>query len=160
MQAITEEEKVHEDWYVEAKTMTVEALPEFVRKLTSDYGHDYGTICHAIAAAMTATMRAINSSPTGGITGFQADGIKWLVLQHAFHLEGPARLVEFDWLLYPQYADRFTSIPKETWQWVRERAQERLSTLSEYAHPDVRAHMEGIAEHGVIPFGLTVAAEG
>lgn len=80
-QQITEEMKIQNEWYKEAKKQTVETLPEFVRHLTEDYSHDYGTICHAVAAAGIAAMYAVDNSPTGGITGFQAGCIMWKVIR-------------------------------------------------------------------------------
>ena len=52
MQALDEERDrdIWKAWMVEAKAMTMENLPGFLEKLRS-YDHDYGTICHAIAAA-------------------------------------------------------------------------------------------------------------
>ena len=47
-QQITEEQNVHKEWYEQSKTQTLETLPEFLRHLTEDFSHDYGTICHAI----------------------------------------------------------------------------------------------------------------
>ena len=74
---IKEEDKVQEEWYTESRHMTVENLPKFFQKLTEQYGHDYGTICHAMAAGALATMRAMDKTPQGGITGFQAGAIMW-----------------------------------------------------------------------------------
>src|SRR5690349_20327046 len=70
---ITEESGEHKQWYVDAHApeMTLETLPEFLRHLTEDYHHDYGTICHALAAGAIATAYAMDRSPQGGITGFQ-----------------------------------------------------------------------------------------
>ena len=42
-QVITEEEKVHEQLYEQAKEQTLATLPEFLRHLAQDYQHDYGT---------------------------------------------------------------------------------------------------------------------
>lgn len=64
--SITEQDKIHEEWYKEASEMTLENLPEFLRKLTEDYSHDYGTICHAISAAAAAAAWAVEKSPCGG----------------------------------------------------------------------------------------------
>ena len=55
-QQITEEMKIHDGWYKEAKKQTVETLPEFVRHLTEDYSHDYGTICYAVEAGAIGAM--------------------------------------------------------------------------------------------------------
>lgn len=79
VKTITEEDKVHENWYKEAKDMDMQKLPQFVNGLLEDYEHDYGTICHALSAAAVATMWAMNRDERqGGITGFQASCIKQL----------------------------------------------------------------------------------
>lgn len=49
---INETDGIHEQWMPVAQEMTMEGLPEFLRHLTEDYHHDYGTICHAIADFM------------------------------------------------------------------------------------------------------------
>src|SRR6266550_4316712 len=56
---ITESMHVHEAWYDEAQKMTAEQLPAFIQHLLTDYDHDYGTICHAVAAAAIAGAQAI-----------------------------------------------------------------------------------------------------
>jgi len=68
---IREEDGIQKEWYEEARKMTVEQLPMFLKKLVEDYQHDYGTICHAVAAGALSAAHAVNHSPTGGITGFQ-----------------------------------------------------------------------------------------
>jgi hypothetical protein len=155
-QQIREEDREHDKWYEAASKVTLSDLPQFLRHLTEDYKHDYGTICHAIAAGMTATMAAMNASPQGGITGFQAGCIKWCVLEHAFWEKGPMRLVKYEDLMFPQYADRFTSISPDTWSWLQEQAKSKLASGCS-AHPDVLAHWRSIAD-GVVPFGLAVVA--
>lgn len=157
MKPITEESGEHKAWKAEAASVTLETLPAFLTKLTTEYQHDYGTICHALAAAMHAAFHAVEGSPAGGITGFQASCVMWQVLQNTFHIEAPARLLNYRNLLYPQYADKFQTIDPETWDAVRKIAQENLESAPEHMHPEVRAHMESVAE-GVIPFGLRLAA--
>jgi len=69
---ITEEMDIHKEWYKEAEEMTLEKFPEFQKKLTEEYQHDYGTICHAISAAAIAAAYAVNNADQGRITGVQA----------------------------------------------------------------------------------------
>ena len=82
MKTITEEMKIHEEWYKQAKEQTLETLPAFLNHLINDYGHDYGTICHAIAAGAIGAAYALERSPQGGITGFQAGCIMWCFIRH------------------------------------------------------------------------------
>ena len=71
---ITEDMYLQDEWYKRGKSMKPEDFPEFFRELTEDYEHDYGTVCHAMAAIGLAAMRAFDRSEgaRGGITGFQA----------------------------------------------------------------------------------------
>lgn len=154
---ITEESGVHKEWLPEAKKQTLETLPVFLNKLMGDYEHDYGTIVHAIAAGMQATFSAMNNHSQGGITGFQAGCLMWEVLQNSFHIEAPARLLDYKDMLYPQHESRFTQISQETWKQVQEMASENLKN-TEHAAPSVVAHWESIAS-GVVPFGLKLEAE-
>jgi hypothetical protein len=158
-QAITEEMGVHKEWYAEARAMTPERLPAFIEKLTSAYQHDYGTICHAASAAAIAAAWAVDKSPQGGITGFQAGAIMWGFISHWMSYEGkPMRLVNYDDMLYPQNGHKFDRvISKETHSYLAEQAKKRLAE-SDHAHPNVVAHWESIAA-GSVPFGYVVTPE-
>lgn len=154
---ISESDLRHTSWYSEADDMTVERLPEFIRHLTEDYGHDYGTICHAIAAGMVATITAMHRSPHCGISGFQAQCIMWSVLERAFNVTGPARLLRYEDALYPQNSDMFTTIPESTMAWLKEEAA-RILLSDRLIHPDVTRHLKAVAD-GEPPFGLSVLKE-
>lgn len=153
---ITEEMGVHKQWYEEAHDMTADRLPEFIRKLTEDYQHDYGTICHAVAAAAVAGAWSVERSPCGGITGFQAGAIMWEFMRHWNHVKGPARLLDYNDLLYPQYENKFRTISDETWQHIKDQARKNLDENGE-AHPAVVAHWQSIMS-GEVPFGLAIGS--
>lgn len=159
-QVITEEMGVHKEWFVQADEITPETLDAFIKHLINDYDHDYGTICHAIVAGAVATAKAIDRSPQGGITGFQAGCIMWGFIEHYNHIKGPARLVEFEDMLYPQYENRFAkTITKETWEHLQQKAKELLSDNTEdNVSPRVWNHWE-LVRDGMIPFGYEVAAD-
>lgn len=154
---ITEEMGIHKAWYAEAREMTADKLPEFIRRLSHDYEHDYGTICHAIAAAAVGAAWAVERSPHGGITGFQGGAIMWEFMRHWNHVEGPARLLTYDDLLYPQYAHKFTAITEDTWKYIQKKAKEQIAEKNgnDSIHPDVLAHWRSVAD-GNVPFGLQV----
>lgn len=142
---INEEMGIHKEWYLEAEKMTLEELPKFLSKLANDYNHDYGTICHAIAASGIAAMWAMNRIPQGGITGFQAGCIQWEVIKHwnATGLEDgePARLIGARSLLFPQTCYKWTSISRETADWVKKKAEESLKkSVNESVAPQVLEH--------------------
>jgi len=153
-QPITEEQGVHKEWYAEAREMTLEKLPEFLRKLTEDYGHDYGTICHACAAAAVGAAWAVERSPEGGITGFQAGAIFWEFWKHWLHEDGPARILKYSEALYPQYESLFTTISPDSLAWLKEQATKKLAD-GEKAADAVLEHWRFLANGGV-PFGLRV----
>lgn len=156
-QAITEAMNVHQAWVEEAKGMTPARLAEFTERVINGYEHDYGTICHAIAAVAVAGAYAANKMEQGGVTGFQAGAIMWEFIRGWRGLDGPARLQEWKDALYPQHASRYNGINPDTWEWMQEEARRLLKEhTSETAHPDVRAHWQSIAD-GVVPFGLQIA---
>ena len=155
MMKITEEMGIHKEWFEEAKKQTLETLPEFLRKLTEDYEHDYGTIVHAISAGSIATAWAMNGSKQGGITGFQAQFVMWDFIRNWQNKEGPMKLIEYDDMLYPQYRDRFEKeISEETHKRLIEKAKEKIIESPD-AHPGVIKHWKNIVI-GIVPFGYTV----
>lgn len=157
---IKEEDKMQDFWYKDAEKMTLDNLPEFLRHLTEDYEHDYGTICHAMTAGSIATMWAINSSPQGGITGFQAGAIMWQFIKHWNRSSNRSgmRLVDYDDMLYPQYEDKFEkTISHHTWETLQKEALELYNT-KDSASPNVRAHWKSIVE-GHVPFGYTIKTD-
>lgn len=155
---ITEEMNIHKEWYEEAKKMTVEKLPEFINKLTNNYGHDYGTICHAISASSIAVAHAINNSPQGGITGFQAGCVMWGFIKNWMpeYQDTYARIVDFKNLLFPQYEEKFTSISKDCFEWLQKEVQKELNTPRELISEKVYKHWQSIVA-GKVPFGLKVS---
>lgn len=127
---ITEKDKVQDRWYEEAKTQTIESLPVFMNHLVDDYEHDYGTICHAVAAAGIAAMCAVDHDPKqGGITGFQAGAIMWKVIRHWYFESNKTglRLIDYDDFLYPQYEGQYQkTITASTWECIQKRAKELI----------------------------------
>lgn len=151
----TKDKELIESWYQEAKSITLEVLPEFLERLMS-YPHGYGSICHAIAAGAIAAGWAMNNSDKGGITGFQASAVMWQFIRGWEYQSNKCgmKLLDFDKLLYPQYESHFDNvISLSTWEMLQKEAKEKLSDQS--AHPDVRAHWESIAS-GNIPFKFTL----
>lgn len=148
--------KIRDEWYKRAadKAMTLETLPAFLKEL-AEFPHDYNTICYAVAAGAIASAWAMNRTPNGGITGFQAGAIMWEFMRAWNHVEAPAWLLKGEDLLYPQYAQKFNSISPDTFEWLKERAAKRIAEDGKGAHPDVIAHWRAIAG-GQVPFGLQV----
>ena len=85
MKQITgDDREVIESFYVKALGVrTPQQLADFVTWLDT-HRQDYGTICHAMAAAAIAGASCMDHMPNadGGITGFQAGAVMWeLTLQ-------------------------------------------------------------------------------
>lgn len=155
-QAITEEDDIQAEWYKESKDITLETLPAFLAKLTADYEHDYGTIVHAVAAGAIAAACAINKSPTGGITGFQAGAVMWQFITewNLGYKDKPLRLVDYSQMLYPQHEHDFQrTITQSTWTYLKEQAVKELKGFD--GHSKVKAHLQSIID-GIIPFNFTV----
>lgn len=131
-QAITEEMKLHEQWFEEAREMTLDKLPTFISHLLNDYNHDYGTICHAITAGAVATAWAMNNTPQGGITGFQAGCIMWGIIRqwnYRYNKTG-LKIIDYDNFLYPQYYDKFQrTINPDTWANIQRQAQAEIDAV-------------------------------
>lgn len=156
-----DELKLLEKWMAEAKTQTPATIGTFIYELVN-HPHDYGTICRAIAAAAVGAAYAINNSDSGGITGFQASCVNWDFLAYWGHVKSPARITEYQDLLYPQMAEKFTTISQETWDFIKQKAADNLAEHvamrageAPNAHPNVIAHWQSIID-GVVPFGLKV----
>lgn len=157
-QPITEESGVHKAWIPEAKELqTREDLHRFIDHLLDDYQHDYGTCVYAAAAMMVAVLHVADND-LGGLTGFQASCLFWELARELNGVSGPAKLLRFDNMIYPQYAEDFAPVMSpETWEAIQKRAREGLA--HRFANRAVRAHMEAIVA-GQVPFGWTVKAEG
>lgn len=164
MEQITEEQKVHLQWYEDAKKQTIETLPVFINHLMNDYTHDYGTICHALTAGGIATMWAMNEHKQGGITGFQAGAIMWEFLLHWNYGSNKTglKIVDYDNFLYPQYADKFAkTITKSTWEAIKKEALIKLDDIENGGSLPA----ESVYNHWVsivndeIPFGYKIKNE-
>lgn len=161
-QPINEEMGVHNAWYVEARKQRIDSLEGFINHLMNDYIHDYGTVCHAIAASMMAALHAANETERGGITGFQAGAVMWEVIRHMSYSDNKTglRIINYDDMLFPQYAYKFTErkISKDMFEALQKEAAERLKTERDHAHPKVIEHWQSIVD-GKVPFGYEIEKE-
>jgi hypothetical protein len=158
--AIQESDGIQKDWYIEARAMTREKLPAFIDKLMDNYKHDYGTICHAIAAAAIGAAWSVERGPQGGITGFQAGAVMWEMI-HAWGTfdDGPKRMQCFNDLLYPQMEYKFRTISRDTADWIKTEAAKKVAEWGgNGGSSEVLAHLERVAS-GWVPFGLRVSDE-
>lgn len=158
MEQITEKNKeIINKWFEEAKEQTIDTIPDFMRHVLNDYGHDYGTICHAFSACAIAATWAADKSVQGGITAFQAGAVMWSFVRRWNYTENKTglKIVDYDNMLYPQYADSFEkTIRKDLWKLLQAEAKKRLSE-NDYATDWVKAHWKSIVD-GNVPFGYKV----
>lgn len=157
-QPIDESMHLEKEWFQEAKKQTRDTLGQFIDHLMTDYQHDYGTICHAIAAAALAATYAADNSPQGGITGFQAGFIMWDFIKQWMYPTNTCglKIVDYDNMLYPQYERHFDkTIPSHTWELLQAQAKELLKTEAHDAHNEVYKHWQSIA-NGQVPFGYII----
>ena len=126
--------KVQEEWYKEARNISLEQLPEFLERILTEYSHDYGTIVHAMTAGAIATAWAMNKHPQGGITGFQAGCLMWGFIRHwnYEHNKTGMSIQDYDNMLYPQYEDKFQkTISQDVWGLLKKQAQTELDEADE-----------------------------
>jgi hypothetical protein len=159
----SEEFKKERDEWLERANSNHERFESFVNHIMRR-PHDYGTIVWACLAAMGKGFQAVNKHPVdGGITGFQADCLKWAVLKHIFHMTSNSGhiLIDYDWLLNPDCEEYFTTIRPSIWRAVVEQAKAKLAAHEsgeELAPVSLRAHWEKIVA-GMVPFGLKVGVD-
>lgn len=158
-----ETSNIIDSWFKDATKVTPNTIGSFVKSLLVNYEHDYGTICHAVAAAAIAASWAINSDKgSGGITGFQAGEIMWIYIKRWLYKEGPLQLVDFEQMLYPQYEHTFNkTIDSSIADWLKKSAEDKLKSDNDKkckARPEVRSHWERMAR-GWIPFGYTITKD-
>ena len=149
------------DWYDDARTIRdTKSLTEFIDKLTTKYNHDYGTICHAMTACAIAALWTVDNSESGGITGFQAGAIMWEFITHWNYTNNKVglKLIDYDNLLYPQYADKFkNTISSSQFKLLQKTAEARLIESPD-AHITVINHWQNIID-GVVPFDFIIHDE-
>lgn len=85
--SITESDGLQHDWYAQAQEQQIDTLQQFIGSMLEPYEHDDRTLCHAVAAAMTAAMWAVLRHPRSGDIACGYARVLELVLEHAFHVK-------------------------------------------------------------------------
>ena len=154
---VTECQGVHKEWYEQARNVrTPGQLSAFCKHLTNRYEHDYGTICHAVAAAAVAGAVCINrDKKQGGISGFQSQAVFWEFAKNWMHWDGPMRILRYEEMLYPNCEDSFKRvISASTFKYLQEMSRQSLKEFPK-AHPSVTSHWQSICD-GKVPFGYEI----
>lgn len=119
-----------------------------------EFNHDYGTIVYGCMAAMKAAFNVVNNGPQGGITGFQAGCLGWECVREFLSIRGPAKLLDYENMLFPQYRSHFTkTISASIWRHLQSEAKKNLAEPRGVS--EVRAHWQSIVD-GRVPFGYRV----
>lgn len=156
-ETVTEEMHPEKAWFAEAGKMTEEELPDFYARIIHGYNHDYGTMCHAVAACALAAAWAACGDKDVGLSGFQAGFVMWDFIKNWTKTSNECglKLVDYDDMLYPQYEEKFEkTICKDNFEMIQKKAMENLEK-NKNAHPAVIAHWRKIA-NGEAPFGYRV----
>lgn len=156
---ITEEDGEQDVWYKEATAITLETLPDFLKKLTENYSHDMNTVCHAFTAGALATIAAMNKTPEGGLGAAQSQKIMTLFVRNWSRMVGPAKIIAWFGVLNPINELLFNGIPKSVMNLLVAEAKKFIEDIAEeekkgIAHdPSLKLHLKNIAS-GQVPFGL------
>jgi hypothetical protein len=132
-------------------------LVSFLERVKNTCNTGYGTAPRAIAQAALATAWYLSSE--FGITGFQAGCTMWdFIRDWSFPTnECGMKIVNYDNMLYPQYADSFEkTISKDTFESLQRAAEKNLEKYNgEYTSSFVISHWRSIVD-GNVPFGYIV----
>ena len=130
-------------------------LVSFLQNVKDNYNTGYGTAPRAIAQAALAAAWYLSSN--FGITGFQASFTMWDFIRDWLYSDNECemKIVNYDDMLYPQYAYKFEKmISKDVFDDLQRVAKKKLEE-PEYAHPAVVEHWKSIV-NGNVPFGYVV----
>ncbi len=152
---ITEEMGEQEKWYDQAKKVTTLTLPAFIKHLTNDYEHDFGSLAHAVTAAGLAAMLAVVKEHP--ITAEQANFIMWTFIYKWMypHNKCGLAILNYDNLLYPQMRGQFDKvISREVFEQIQAQAKDLLESGRDI-HENVKNHLQSIV-NGEPPFGFKI----
>lgn len=154
---ISEDDKdIIDSWYKRASEVTPETFGDFINELLHGYDLDYGAKIHAAAACTIAMFNACDD--IFGFSGFQSSASIMQVLYKMNYRcnKTGIRVIDYDEMLYPQYKDKFRSIPQNTWEALRKRADELIAESEWIADPSVLHHWMSISS-GIVPFGYYIS---
>ena len=169
---ICEEMRLQDGWYQKAMELTSTGEAQaFMEGLLTDYGHDYGTACHAVTAALLATakvmvqclpeLRPIHapSAPSAMQQELQAKTMIAHIFTQLFLNNGPIRILQHHFMLFPENASRFEKIvDEETLKYLKNTAELLLISNHERkteAPKEVTDHWAAI-QQGELPWGYEV----
>lgn len=131
-------------------------LVSFLERVKDTCNTGYGTAPRTIAQAALATAWYLSSE--FGITGFQAGFTMWDFIRDWNYStnECGMKIVDYDTMLYPQYAYKFEkTISKDTFEALQKAAKKNLEKYNGNANSSVIAYWQSIVD-GNVPFGYEV----
>ena len=134
---------------------TFDDLVKFLEYVKDNCNCGYGEAPRAAAQAALAAAWYICGE--FGLTGFQAGFVMWDFIKGWLYDYNKCglMLVDYDNMLYPQYADKFEkTITSDVFKALQKTAEENLKN-KEYCHPYVVKHWQSIVD-GKVPFGYRV----
>lgn len=108
--------------------------------------HDYGTCVYAMSISAEAAFNYVGH--VLGVTGFQASCADLDFLRRTRMLEHGFQIINYDNLLYPQYADKFPTreqILRDNIDEIGKAAEKKLAEVDQ-VHPAVKQHWEGLVD--------------
>lgn len=153
----TTRDQIYQEVYDLGSTEAItRALPELAERYCQTYEGTAEFIGSYLAALGNQMCKEI------GTTGFQKSYtmFNFLFGFNFHHNRTGLKLVNYDDMLYPQYAYLFAPVlKKDVWGSMKKQAEKLLQEHEgEYVHPNVRMHWQQIAD-GNVPFGYSVEGE-
>ena len=143
------------EWFERARIEGAGDPAAFESKCLGGYEHDYSTVVSAATACIMAYAHKLSWDL--GLTGFQASYIPLIFLRE-WNGKGKKvgfKVLDYDYMLYPQYEDVFEKkLDATTWENLRT-AAEKLLAESGTVNGKVLGHWKGIVD-GNVPFGYEV----
>lgn len=126
---------------------TIGELIDYIAELV-EQEHDYGTCIYAMSMAAVAAFYYV--SKRLGVTGLQASCADMDILRRTRGLKHGFRIIDYGNLLYPQYCSEehfpsWETLIHQNAKVLKEEAEKILNQKGHILHPDVREHLEKLA---------------
>jgi len=146
--------KIEADWYKEVNTLTSKAkLDKFIKKLMTEYQHDFGTSLRALAVVVNATIRYYGK----GLTKLQAMFLLFTLMRKTFELDDKVglQIVQYENIFLPETLSHFKfAIEKGQHETIMDMAKGYLKKYTE-ADKDVQDHWVKLA-NGWLPECISI----
>lgn len=136
------------------KSGSVKTLEQFTELLNEIKSQEWNY--DSLVYSASAIMRSALSVADLGLSTFQAGFVAWELIGYLMHIKSPAKIIDFNEMLYPQYEAKFQkTISADVWDYLQNKANEYLDNNTT-ALTEVIEHWRKI-KSGMIPFGYTIS---